>query len=68
MRGFGLSDAPANVNAYAIDALAADVLALLDDAGVERGVVIGHDWGADIAWKTACVTSRPRRPYVPAAW
>src|ERR1700741_2284851 len=47
LRGFGLSDAPANVEAYASDVLAADVLALLDDAGVETGIVIGHDWGAD---------------------
>jgi pimeloyl-ACP methyl ester carboxylesterase len=53
MRGFGLSDSPPNVDAYSIDALASDVLALLDDAGVERGIVIGHDWGAEVAWKTA---------------
>src|SRR5579884_922235 len=46
LRGFGLSDVPADVEAYAGDVLAADVLALLDDAGAERGVVIGHDWGA----------------------
>ena len=32
---------------------AADVLGLLDHAGAERGTVIGHDWGADVAWKTA---------------
>jgi pimeloyl-ACP methyl ester carboxylesterase len=53
LRGFGRSDAPEDVEAYATDVLAADVLALLDDAGAERGVVIGHDWGADVAWKTA---------------
>jgi epoxide hydrolase A/B len=74
MRGFGLSDSPGNVDAYSIDALASDVLALLDDAGVERGVVIGHDWGADVAWKTAWM--HPERvaavaglsvPFVPRA-
>lgn len=53
MRGFGLSDAPADVEAYAIDRLAADALALLDDAGARSGVLVGHDWGADVAWKTA---------------
>jgi pimeloyl-ACP methyl ester carboxylesterase len=53
MRGFGLSDAPPNVEVYAVDALAGDVLTLLDDVGEERGVVIGHDWGADVAWKTS---------------
>jgi pimeloyl-ACP methyl ester carboxylesterase len=53
LRGFGLSDAPEQVQAYAIDSLAADVLSLLDHAGVSRGIVIGHDWGAEVAWKTA---------------
>ena len=53
LRGFGRSDVPADVEAYAGDVLAADVLALLDDAGAQRGVVVGHDWGADVAWKAA---------------
>lgn len=53
LRGFGGSEAPEAIDAYAIDVLAADVLGLLDHAGAERGTVIGHDWGADIAWKTA---------------
>jgi len=53
LRGFGLSDAPDDLEAYAVDVLARDVLTLLESAGAERGVVIGHDWGADVAWKTA---------------
>ncbi len=53
LRGFGRSDVPEDVEAYAVDRLAADVLALLDAAGAPTGVVIGHDWGADVAWKTA---------------
>jgi pimeloyl-ACP methyl ester carboxylesterase len=53
MRGYGRSDAPAEVEAYATDVLARDVLALLDDAGAQTGIVIGHDWGADVAWRTA---------------
>ena len=53
LRGFGRSDAPADTAAYSIRALAADVLALLDFAAAERGIVVGHDWGADVAWKTA---------------
>lgn len=74
LRGFGRSDAPAAVESYAVDVLAADVLALLDDAGAERGIVIGHDWGADVAWKTAWM--HPERvsavaglsvPFVPRA-
>jgi pimeloyl-ACP methyl ester carboxylesterase len=74
LRGFGLSDAPEATEAYAIDSLSGDVLSLLDHAGVERGIVIGHDWGADVAWKTAWM--HPERvaavaglsvPFVPRA-
>lgn len=53
LRGYGASDAPAEVEAYAIDVLARDVLGMLDHAGVEQAVLVGHDWGADLAWKTA---------------
>jgi pimeloyl-ACP methyl ester carboxylesterase len=53
LRGTGDSDRPEAVEAYAVTELTADVVALIDHAGAERAVVIGHDWGADIAWKTA---------------
>ncbi len=53
LRGFGDSDAPKPVQAFAIDVLAGDVLGLLDHAGAAVGTVIGHDWGADLAWRTA---------------
>jgi pimeloyl-ACP methyl ester carboxylesterase len=53
LRGFGDSDAPEPIEAYAIDVLAKDVLGLLDHAGADRGTVIGHDWGAAVAWNTA---------------
>jgi pimeloyl-ACP methyl ester carboxylesterase len=53
MRGFGDSDAPDDAEQYAVDVLAADVLGLLDHACAPRGTVVGHDWGADVAWKTA---------------
>jgi len=53
LRGYGLSDRPDQTEAYGLDALTADVLALLDHAGVRQGIVIGHDWGAEVAWKTA---------------
>ena len=44
LRGFGRSDAPDDVAAYAVPEHARDVLALLDRAGVEQAVVVG---GAD---------------------
>jgi pimeloyl-ACP methyl ester carboxylesterase len=53
LRGFGSSDAPSEPEEYAIDVLAGDVLGLIDRAGHETAIVIGHDWGADLAWKTA---------------
>jgi pimeloyl-ACP methyl ester carboxylesterase len=52
-RGYGASDKPAEVDAYAIPFLAIDVTAVLDACGVERAHVVGHDWGAAIAWATA---------------
>lgn len=74
LRGYGGSDAPQAVEQYAIDVLAADVIGLLDHAGAERGTVVGHDWGADLAWKTAWLHPERVRavaglsvPFVPRA-
>ncbi len=52
-RGYNLSDKPDGIGAYTIDTLAADVVGLIDAAGVEKAVVVGHDWGAAVAWWTA---------------
>jgi len=53
MRGYGRSDRPADVEDYRMHLLAGDVLAVLRDAGVERAHVVGHDWGAAVAWAVA---------------
>src|SRR5438477_12289214 len=53
LRGYGNSDKPEEVDAYALPFLAGDVLAVLDHLGVERAHVIGHDWGAALAWGIA---------------
>ncbi len=50
LRGYGRSDKPAQVGAYAIRVLMNDVVAVLNDAGIERAHVVGHDWGAALAW------------------
>ena len=52
-RGYNLSDKPAGVAAYTLDTLAADVVALIDAAGRQKAVVVGHDWGAAVAWWVA---------------
>jgi pimeloyl-ACP methyl ester carboxylesterase len=53
LRGAGRSDRPEQTAAYAVTELTADVVALVDHAGVDRAVLIGHDWGADTVWKAA---------------
>jgi pimeloyl-ACP methyl ester carboxylesterase len=52
-RGYGGSSRPAAVEAYDIHALTGDLVALLDDVGCRRGVLIGHDWGATVVWSAA---------------
>ncbi len=52
-RGYGESDRLPRVRDYALDRLSDDVVDLIDAAGVERAAVVGHDWGAAVAWWTA---------------
>jgi pimeloyl-ACP methyl ester carboxylesterase len=53
LRGFGESDKPEGVEEYAMTRSVADMVALLDELGVERAHVVGHDWGAGVAWTLA---------------
>jgi epoxide hydrolase 4 len=50
LRGYGRSDRPRGMAAYAIENLLADVAGLIDAAGCRETVLIAHDWGAVIAW------------------
>jgi len=52
-RGYNLSDKPREVAAYNVDVLAADVAGLIRASGRSRAVLVGHDWGAMVAWWTA---------------
>ncbi|MBC6607048.1 alpha/beta hydrolase [Hymenobacter sp. BT188] len=52
-RGYNLSDKPTQVAAYKMPALAADIIGLIDAAGHERAFLVGHDWGALVAWNLA---------------
>ena len=52
-RGYGGSDQPAAIEAYNIVDLSADVVGIADALGHERFLVVGHDWGAPVAWHTA---------------
>ncbi len=52
-RGYGDSDRPHAVEAYDQVELAADVAGLIDVLGEKNAVVVGHDWGAPVAWHSA---------------
>ena len=52
-RGFGRSDKPQEVEAYAVQTLIGDVVAVLDALDLGRVHLVGHDWGAFVAWLTA---------------
>lgn len=49
-RGYGGSSIPAEIAAYDIHHLTADLVGLLDEVGAQRAVWIGHDWGAAVVW------------------
>jgi len=53
MRGRGQSDRPEDVGDYRVSVNVGDMLAVMDDAGVERAHVVAHDWGASVGWALA---------------
>src|SRR4051812_41422967 len=58
-RGYGQTDCPEREDAYTMLHLVGDVIGLLDALGERQAVVVGHDWGAPVAWNTALL--RPDR-------
>jgi len=50
LRGYGRSSRPIGVRAYSLENLEADVAALIEASGAKQVLLIGHDWGALIAW------------------
>src|SRR5262249_31329228 len=59
MRGYGATDAPDAIDRYTLLHLVGDVMGILDALGAETAVLVGHDWGAPVAWHTALL--RPDR-------
>jgi pimeloyl-ACP methyl ester carboxylesterase len=53
VRGYGGSDKPQPVEAYAIEEMCADIAGLIGALGEAQAVLVGHDWGAPIVWNTA---------------
>jgi pimeloyl-ACP methyl ester carboxylesterase len=76
MRGYGKSDRPETIDQYTILHLIGDLVGLLDALEARNAVIVGHDWGATIAWaaarlrpdrfRAAAILSIPFRPRPPA--
>ena len=50
-RGYNLSSKPLGIEAYRLDVAAAELFALADVFGRRAFHVVGHDWGASVAWR-----------------
>ena len=50
MRGYGLTDQPAEVASYSIPNLCGDLVGLLDALEIDRALFCGHDWGGAAVW------------------
>lgn len=60
LRGYGETEPkPRDVASYLIDRLMEDVAALIDASGAKKVTLIGHDWGAGLAWTFATHAPRP---------
>lgn len=53
LRGFGASDKPNDVEAYALKHSVVDMLAVLGAVGADKAHVVAHDWGAAAGWGLA---------------
>src|SRR5215468_1045917 len=56
-RGYGQTDRPEPIEAYHILNLAGDIVGLVNAIGADSAVIVGHDWGAPVAWH--CALLRP---------
>lgn len=52
-RGYNLSSKPSGIAAYALTELVSDVIAIADQLGRQKILLVGHDWGAAVAWSAA---------------
>jgi epoxide hydrolase A/B len=53
MRGYGQTDVPAELADYTIMHLVGDVTGLVEALGEKQAFIVGHDWGATVAWNAA---------------
>jgi pimeloyl-ACP methyl ester carboxylesterase len=55
MRGRGRSSRPEAVSDYRLSSIVRDVTGILDALRIEKAHVVGHDWGAGVAWLVAAL-------------
>jgi pimeloyl-ACP methyl ester carboxylesterase len=53
MRGFGETEAPADAHDYTILHTVGDMVSLVTALGESKAIIVGHDWGAPVAWAAA---------------
>lgn len=53
MRGYGSTTAPTAVGSYSLNYLVGDVVGVVNALGADQAIVVGHDWGAPVAWYSA---------------
>jgi pimeloyl-ACP methyl ester carboxylesterase len=53
MRGYGQTSAPADIQAYSIFHLVGDMVGLVSALAERSCAIVGHDWGAPVAWHAA---------------
>jgi pimeloyl-ACP methyl ester carboxylesterase len=58
-RGYSAGARPDDIDSYKVELLVKDVLAMADELGVKKFHLVGHDWGAGVAWAVA--SSAPER-------
>lgn len=75
MRGYGGTDAPADPQSYTMLHHVADMVDLVKSLGERKAVIVGHDWGAPVAWHAALLRPDIFRavagmsvPYSPPIW
>ena len=52
-RGYGKTDCPESIEAYNIFQLVGDIVGLVHALGEDKAIIVGHDWGAPVAWYAA---------------
>ena len=53
MRGYGQTEVPPEIASYTIMHLVGDVTGLVEALGETQAIIVGHDWGANVAWNAA---------------